>query len=83
VRLPDWAYARLERVYLDQRSAHRKESAAQADQDNQALQAWADRMRDAHDMGTCGGAAAGCLYVPCVPLVRLLTLRSQDGKVGS
>lgn len=69
MRLPDWAYARLERVYLDQRNARRKESAAQADRDDQALRAWADRMRDAHDMGTCGGQAAGCPYVPCVPLV--------------
>lgn len=65
MRLPDWMFARLERVYLDQRSARRKESAAQA------LRAWADRVRDAHDMGTCGGAAAGCPYVPCVPLVSM------------
>lgn len=68
-RLPDWAYARLERLYMDQRSARRKASADQADRDDQALRAWADRMRDAHDMGTCGGATAGCPYVPCVPLV--------------
>jgi hypothetical protein len=67
VRLPDWAYVRLERAYFHQRGIRRREANRRMADDDRRVREWADRMSIAHDMGTCGGAAAGCPFVPCVP----------------
>jgi hypothetical protein len=69
MRLPSWAYVRLEWLYIDQRSMRRKASAEQVDRDDQALRDWADQTREAHRAGTCGGREAGCVFVPCIPPV--------------
>lgn len=69
MRSPDWAYAWLERIYLDQRGIRRREANQRMANDDRRLREWADRKSIEHDMGTCGGAAGGCPFVPCVPLV--------------
>jgi hypothetical protein len=65
VRLPGWAYRRLERVYMDQRAIRRREQREAVEREDQALRAWAARAHEAHDSGMCGGAAAGCRFFPC------------------
>jgi hypothetical protein len=65
VRLPNWAYARLERVYLDQRQIRRREQREAVEAEDRALRAWAAQAHEAHDSGRCGGAAAGCRFYPC------------------
>ena len=65
MRLPGWAYRRLERVYMDQRAIRRREQREAVEREDQALRAWAARASEAHDSGTCGGAAAGCRFFPC------------------
>lgn len=67
MRLPDWIYARMERVYLDQRAIRRREANQRMAEDDRRLREWADRKSIEHDMGTCGGAAAQCPFVPCAP----------------
>jgi hypothetical protein len=69
MRLPDWLYTRVQHVYLTEKHARDREAHERAEADDRALRAWADRMRDAHNMGTCGGAVNRCPFVPCVPLV--------------
>lgn len=67
MRLPGWAYKRLESLYLAQRGIRRREANQRMTDDDRRLREWADRKSIEHDMGTCDGAAAGCPYVPCVP----------------
>lgn len=50
VRLPDWLYGHLKRVYLTQARLRRVEAA---------------KRLAAHDKGKCGGPAGGCRYYPC------------------
>lgn len=69
IRLPDWAYNRLSRTYLAQRRIRLQEADQRMTDDDRRLREWVDRMREAHDMGTCGG---GCTFVPCVPHVDTL-----------
>lgn len=70
MRIPDWVYARLERVYFTQRRIRREEANQRMADDDRRLREWADRKSIEHDMGTCGGAAARCPFVPCVPMVQ-------------
>lgn len=65
MRLPGWAYRRLEHVYLDQRQLRRREQREAVEAEDRALRAWAAREHEAHDSGQCGGAAAGCRFFPC------------------
>lgn len=65
MRLPDWAYARLERVYLDQRRLRRVEGKARLERQDRSFRDQCARKLAAHDSGMCGGAAAGCRYFPC------------------
>jgi hypothetical protein len=52
-RLPDWAYARLERVYFSQRTIRRRESRSRLEAEDRSLRAWADAAREAHRLGEC------------------------------
>jgi hypothetical protein len=69
MKLPDWVFRRLEIVYLGERDRRRKEDRRNLDLDEQVMRAYYDELRAAHKAGTCGGASAGCCYVPCVPKV--------------
>jgi predicted alpha/beta-hydrolase family hydrolase len=65
MRLPDWAYVRLERTYLAQRAVRRRELRKRVEDEDRAFRAACARDEAAHDSGMCGGAAAGCRYFPC------------------
>lgn len=65
MRIPDWLYVPLERVYLDQRQIRRREQQEAVKAEDRALRAWYDSRRAAHDSGMCGGAIDGCRYFPC------------------
>lgn len=69
MRLPDSLYLRLERLYLSQRRTRREESRRRADEQDRRLRAYFARQTALHEAGECGGAEAGCGYVPCVPPV--------------
>jgi hypothetical protein len=53
VRLPNWAYERLERLYQDQRRIRRQESRSRLEAEDRSLRAWADAAREAHRRGEC------------------------------
>lgn len=69
LRLPDRAFRLLERVYRAQNRIRRIELREQVRREDERMRAYYADLQIRHDMGTCGGAAAGCGYVPCVPLV--------------
>jgi len=68
-RLPGWLLRPLERVVDHQRALQRRESAERAAREDAALRAYYADLSRRHDAGQCGGSAAGCPYVPCVPRV--------------
>lgn len=72
IRLPDWAFRRLERIYRVQDRLRRAELRRQVEDEDRRMRAYYADLSIRHDMGTCGGAAAGCCYVPCIPLVDTL-----------
>jgi hypothetical protein len=69
VRLPDWLYGALERVYFAQRTIRREEAQRALEAEDRAQRAYYNDLRQRHAAGTCGGAEAGCCYVPCIPRV--------------
>lgn len=71
MRMPDRLYRRLERAYLTQRRIRRLEADQRMAAYDRRTREWASRRSIDHDMGVCGGPAAGCPYVPCTPPVRM------------
>lgn len=69
MRLPDWVFRLLERAYRQQDRIRRAERRADLESQDARMRAYYADLRIRHDMGTCGGEAAGCCYVPCVPFV--------------
>lgn len=53
MRLPDWAWRRLERAYFAQRSIRRAELKAAVERQDAQIRRWADAMRAAHERGEC------------------------------
>lgn len=69
IRLPDRVFRILERVYRAQDRLRRAELREAVLRQDRSLREYFARQQIAHDMGTCGGVAAGCGFVPCVPRV--------------
>lgn len=69
MRLPDRVYRWLEETYLAQRTIRREEGRRRADEQEARQRAYYNDLRRRHQAGTCGGAEAGCCYVPCIPRV--------------
>jgi hypothetical protein len=69
MRLSDRAYQALERLYFAQRTIRREESERRLAEEDAAQRAYYNALRQRHAAGTCGGAEAGCCYVPCIPRV--------------
>ena len=67
MRLPDWVWHPLERVYLAQRAIRRRELAAAVKREDRLIRAHFARKRAEHAAGECGGAAASCPFAPCRP----------------
>lgn len=68
-RLPDWLFRPLDRLVVVQRRIRQREAEARLIRENAVVREYFARQHAAHLAGTCGGAAAGCGYVPCVPRV--------------
>lgn len=66
IRIPDRAFAVLARVYQTQNRLRVAERRAALKAEDARMRAYYDDLSIRHDMGTCGGPAAGCPYVPCV-----------------
>lgn len=65
IRLPDWAFARLTRVYRAQDRLRREELRRKVAEEDRRFRAQCDRDSARHDSGMCGGVVAGCRYYPC------------------
>lgn len=65
MRIPDRLYVLMERVYLAERRRRRRELDDRVQAEDRAIRLAADRQRDAHRAGTCGGPGNGCGYFPC------------------
>ncbi len=66
VRLPDRLFRPLDRIVTDRRRLRRAESDEGARAHDAALRVYYAELHRRHDAGTCGGAATGCPYAPCV-----------------
>lgn len=69
IRLPDRLFAVVERVYRAQDRLRRVELRAAVRREDERMRSYYTALIARHDAGTCGGAEAGCCYVPCVPKV--------------
>lgn len=69
IRLPWWIFRPLEKLVTAQREIRRRESKRRADEQDARQRAYFADLRARHEAGTCGGAEAGCCYLPCVPPV--------------
>lgn len=69
IKLPWWIFRPLETLVTAQRDIRRAESKRRADEQEARQRAYFAEQRAAHEAGTCGGADAGCRYVPCVPFI--------------
>jgi hypothetical protein len=69
IRLPDRVFVVIERVYREQYRMRRAELRAAVEKEDRDMRAYYARLAVRHEAGTCGGAEAGCCYVPCVPKV--------------
>jgi hypothetical protein len=69
MRLPDWLFARLERVYLAESRRRKAEARTALDEQDRRVRAFYAALLAAHEAGACGGPSSGCCYVPCVPPV--------------
>lgn len=68
-RLPDWAFAQIERAYRAQREIRQQKAQERLDLDERVMRAHFADLIAVHRAGTCGGAEEGCCYVPCVPFM--------------
>lgn len=69
IRLPDRLFTVLARVYRAQDRIRRREARERLDAEDRAFRVQCAINRLKHEAGECGGAEAGCRYVPCVPRV--------------
>lgn len=69
MKLPEPLYRAVERVYRKQAAIRRAELRAAVAEQDRRFRAACDEAVKRHRMRTCGGAAAGCDYYPCVPKV--------------
>lgn len=69
MRLPDRLFRILRRVYLAQERLRREEARRALEAEDRRMREHYKALHARHVAGTCGGAAAGCCYVPCVPRV--------------
>lgn len=69
IRIPDRAFRIIARVYRAQDRIRRAERAAELRRQDEAQRAYYSDLIERHTAGTCGGAEAGCCYVPCIPPV--------------
>lgn len=53
VRLPDWAWRRLERAYFDQRAIRQRELRAEVERQDRILRQWGMWARFAHQHRQC------------------------------
>jgi hypothetical protein len=68
-RLPDRLFRPLDRLVVVQRRIRQREAEARLVRENAVVREYFARQLAKHEAGTCGGASAGCGYVPCVPRV--------------
>lgn len=69
MRLPDLLYQQVEKLYRAQRAVREREREERARRQTAATYAYWQDFYARHGTGTCGGAANGCPYVPCVPRI--------------
>lgn len=65
IRLPNWMFAQITRVYRDQERLRREEDKREIERQDRALRERCARDSAAHDSGDCGGYGYGCRYFPC------------------
>jgi hypothetical protein len=68
-RLPDMLYRPLNRFMAAQGQIRRVENDRAIQAEDAAARIFYAELRQRHTVGRCGGVAAGCPYVPCVPRV--------------
>ncbi len=65
MKAPDWFFKLGERAYMAERRRRNLRLVALLEAQDRSMRAAADKRREAHAAGLCGGYANGCRYYPC------------------